>query len=190
MSKDKRQLVVLTILFGMLFMYASSISAQSPIFYLWGDEEKVRCDVYPVGPYIAFNVYVFLIPGADGAFAAEYKLTGLPGHFMIAHEPGPLASGATLGNPFGPPGFSVSFIMCLTEPTWVWKVECMAPDMDPGYYTLEPHDETGFFGVALCSGDRPLVDGWLYGQFGYNSDGWCRFGTEESSWGAIKALYQ
>lgn len=190
MSKGKKNAVVLVTVFMMSLMYAASVSAQLSAFHLWGDEDKVRCDWFPPEPFTVMHMYLFLTPGRDGAFAAEYKLITPPGHFAISSEPGPMFSGASIGNPAGPPGISVSFIMCQVQEVLVWKFQFMAQDLTPGYYIVGPHEDTGFLGVAICAGDRPMQEGYLYGQFGYHADGFCRFGVEESSWGAVKSLYR
>ncbi len=188
MLTGNRRQVIVSIWVVVLALCFSAFSAHAQFFILWGDEGMTECDVFPLGTAIPFDVYVFLTPGDDGAFAAEYKLVGLPGHLVVDNEPAPFVS-VTMGTPFGAPGISMGFLKCQTETVWVWKVVCMALDLYPGYYMMAPHDDTQFIGVAICPGDRPMVDG--YGsEFGYNILGWCRVATEESSWGAVKSMYK
>jgi hypothetical protein len=173
--------ILLTI--AAIALFAAPASAQ--VYSLWADEAMTSCAV-TTNPYTPFTIFVFLDPGPDGAFAAEYKLVGPAGHFSTANEKAAFVSGATIGVPFGAPGMAAPFLSCQSDLVWVWNVTCMGPTPDPGYYLLEPNDDSGNLGIAICPGDRPLADATLYNHFGYN-DG-CLVGTEESSWGAIKSL--
>jgi len=168
-------------------LMAAPATAQK--FSLWTDVNQSGCDVMGVGSYTPFHVVVFLEPGLDGAFAAEYKLTTPVGHF----SPGgniiaPFVSGATIGNWYGSPGISVPFVSCQSDLVWIVDLNMMAPvPPDPGYYVLELNESSNFLGVAICPGDRPLIDGTVYNHFGFNTE--CVVGTEDSSWGAIKSMF-
>ncbi len=175
--------VLLTI--AVIALFAVSASA-TPVLSLWADDAMTSIDVMTGAPYQPFNVYVFLEPGVDGAFAVEYKLEILPGHFSSAQAINPVVSAATIGVWFGSPGISAPFTSCQTELFWVVNLTMMAPDTAPGYYTLELNDNSQFMGVAICPGDRPMVDATAHDDFGFNTDG--IVGTEESSWGAIKSM--
>ena len=143
-------------------------SARTQMYSLWGDEEMTTCAFHTTAPYQPFTIYVFLDPGADGAFAAEYKLQGPPGHFSTANVKAAFVSGATIGVPFGAPGMAAPFLSCQNALVWVWQVTCMGPDTNPDFYDLEPNDDSGNLGVAICPGSRPLVDAAVYNHFGYN----------------------
>ena len=173
--------ILLTI--AAIALFAAPASAQ--MYSLWADEGMTSCEVH-TNPYTPFTIFVFLDPGPEGAFAAEYKLTGPVGHFSTANLKAPFVSGATIGVPFGAPGMAAPFLSCQADLVWIWQVTCMGPDPVPGFYILSENDESGNLGIAICPGDRPLADGTLYNHFGYN-DG-CVVGTEESSWGAIKSM--
>ncbi len=173
--------ILLTI--AAIALFAAPASAQ--MFSLWGEEAMQTCDVQ-TGPYTAFTIYVFLEPGPEGAFAAEYKLTGPAGHFSTLNEKAAFISAATIGVPFGAPGMAAPFLSCQADLVWIWQVTCMGPNPDPGLYILEANDDSGNLGIAICPGDRPLRDARLYNYFGFNES--CVFGTEESSWGAIKSM--
>jgi len=166
-TRIRSVLIPLVILAGCLVPGPST----AQMFSLWTDEGMTDCDVFLAGPYTPFSVYVFLDPGLEGAFAAEYKLTVLPGHF----SPGgnvisPVVSGATIGVWYGSPGISAPFTSCQTELFWIVQLNMMSPNTDPGYYTVEPNDDTGFMGVAICPDPRPLKDAYLYNRFGFNAD--------------------
>jgi hypothetical protein len=158
---------------GLLVLCAALLCAQpseAQMFSLWSDENMTCCDVFPTGPYQPFHVFVFLDPGPDGAFAAEYKLETITGHF----SPGgsviaPFVSSATIGVWYGSPGISAPFTSCQTELVWIIDLVMMAPNVDPGYYTIELNESSNFCGVAICPGSRPLADAGVYNVFGYNT---------------------
>ena len=174
--------VLLTI--AAIALFAAPASAQ--VLSLWADEGMTACDITTMAPYQMFNLYVFLEPGADGAFAVEYKLTTPAGHFSPSSVINPVVSAATIGTWINGAGISAPFTSCQADVFWVINLSMMGPDTNPGFYVLGPNDTTGFMGVAICPGTRPMVDGSAYNNFGFN-DG-CVVGTEETSWGAIKNL--
>ncbi len=170
-----------------MFMISAPATAQQ--LSLWADEAMTNIDVMTGAAYQPFNVYVFLEPGVDGAFAVEYKLDILPGHFSSAQVINPVVSAATLGVWFGSPGISAPFTSCQVSTFWVVNLTMMAPDTAPGYYVLALNDNSQFMGVATCEEPlRPMVDAIAHNEFGFNTGG--VIGTEESSWGAIKSMME
>ncbi len=174
--------VILTIAAIALF----AVPASAHVLSLWADEGMTSCQVEMPGIYTPFNVFVFLEPGTDGAFAVEYKLQILPGHFSNGQVINPNVAAATIGVWIGSPGISAPFTSCQSELLWVVNLTMMAPNTDPGHYMFALNEDSSFMGVAICAGARPLQPATAYNHFGYN-DG-CVVGTEESSWGAIKNL--
>ena len=160
--------------------------ASANVLSIWADVDMLNMEVATAAPYAPFNVYVFLEPGADGAFAVEYKLIAPLGHFSTVQLPNPVVSAATIGVWFGAPGISAPFTTCQTELFWVVNLTMMAPDVAAAEYVLALNDNSNFMGVAICPGDRPMVDGSAYNKFGFNMEG--TVGTEETSWGAIKSM--
>jgi hypothetical protein len=181
-EKENKMKKAIIIALAMLVLSAPAMAQQ---FSLWADEGMTSCSV-TTNPYTPFIIFVFLDPGPDGAFAAEYQLLGPAGHFSISNLKAPFVSGATIGVPFGAPGMAAPFLMCQSSLVWVWQVTCMGADPVPGVYLLEPNADSGNLGIAICPGDRPLAEATLVNHFGYNMD--CVVGTEETSWGAIKSL--
>jgi hypothetical protein len=178
-----RRLLLLAAAFALL---AAPVSAQQ--LSLWADEGMTSCQVTTAAPYSLFHVFVVLEPGADGAFAVEYKLTTPAGHF----SPGgsiiaPFVSAATIGVWYGAPGISAPFTSCQVETVWIINMAMMAPNTTPGYYTIGLNDSSNFCGVAICPGTRPLLDANVLNEFGFNAD--CVIGTEDASWGAIKSMF-
>ena len=179
-----KRCLIICVALSVVCLVAFPVHAQ--MFSLWGDEEMTMQGVYAPKPFWPFNVYVFLEPDEDGAFAAEYKLTVPAGHFSIAETPNPVVSAATIGVWYGPPGISAPFIRCQTELFWIVNLRMMSPDTVPGFYRLGLNDNSQFLGVAICEYPRPLLDGYIYNDFLFNPP----HATEGSSWGTIKGMYK
>ena len=176
--------ILLTI--AAIALFAAPVSAAS-VLSLWADEGMSIDEVYKTLPYQAFNVYVFLEPGVNGAFAVEYMLATPAGHFANPVTVSPVVSAATIGVWYGSPGISAPFTSCQSELFWVVNLTMLSPDTEPGFYTLELNANSQFLGVATCEEPmRPMEDGSAYNNFGFNNEG--VVGTEESSWGAIKSM--
>jgi hypothetical protein len=174
-------------LIAAVLICAFTVPAQGQHFSLWADEGKTTSEFWTTTTYQAFTVYVFLDPGSEGAFGAEYKLTGPAGHFSTGVSAAPFVSSALIGNAFGAPGISAGFMDCQNDTVWLFAVNCMASSLDPGMYTILPNDNSSFCGIATCTEpDRPLADAQAYNRFCYNTtDG----SKEDSTWGAIKKQF-
>ena len=183
---SKRCLIICVAL-SAVCLFAFPVHAQ--MFSLWGDEIMSICEVHTSTPYQPFEIYIFLEPGSDGAFAAEYKMAVPVDHFATVITPNPVVSQATIGVWYGSPGISAPFVTCQTELFWIVHLTMMSPNIVPGYYILELNDDSQFMGVATCEEPmRPMVDGHLYNYFCFNQS--CLPATEETSWGAIKDMYK
>lgn len=143
--------------------------AASQMYSLFEDDRMCSCDFFPTGPYQPFDVYVYLETPEEGAFAAEYKLSLMPGHFSIEQYIAPFVSAAVTGKWHGSPGISAPFTSCQTGIVIIARLTCMAPDLTPGYYNLEQHDDTGFLGIATCAAGHLWEDAGVLFPFGYNT---------------------
>ncbi len=175
------------ILIAAILLFAVAVPAQGQVFSMWADESQTTSEFWTSTAYQAFTVYVFLNPGTDGAFGAEYKMTGPEGHFSTGSSPAPFISAALIGSPYGAPGISAGFTSCQDDTVWLFAVSCMASSLDPGMYTIEANDNSSFCGIATCAEpDRPLADAQAYNKFCYNTTD---DSTEDSTWGAIKKQF-
>ncbi len=163
---------------------------QNHVFSLWTSETMAACDVYFDTPLQPFDVYVFIDPDTGGVFAVEYKLEILPGHSSTSLTLAPFVSAAAIGSWTGSPGITAPFTECQTELTWIAHMTMEAPDLEPGFYTFQPHDDTGSLFVLICTGNRPEQPVTVYNVFGYNESCMWYHATEETSWGAIKEMYR
>lgn len=164
-----------------------AVPANGQYFSLWADEGKSTSEFWTESPYQTFTIYVFLDPGTDGAFGAEYKMIGPSGHFSTGNTAAPFISEALIGTPYGAPGISAGFLSCQDDTVWLFAVSCMASSVEPGVYEIVANDNSDFCGIATCAEpDRPLAEAKTYNSFCYNTtDG----STEDSTWGAIKKQF-
>jgi hypothetical protein len=151
----------------LLMLVAGHAGAQT--YSLMADGRMSSCDVFLYGPYQPFDVYVYLETPEEGAFAAEYKMSALPGHFTTAQYIAPFVSEAVAGSWHGSPGISAPFTSCQTGIVIIARLTFMAPDLTPGLYMLELHEDSGFLGIATCEAGHPLADGVVRFPFGYNT---------------------
>ena len=170
-----------------ILVFAFAVPAQGQYFSMWADESQTTSEFWTTTVYQEFTVYIFLDPGADGAFGAEYKMTGPSGHFTTGSSSAPFISAALIGSPYGAPGISAGFTSCQDDIVWLFAVNCMASSLDPGMYTITENDNSSFCGIATCEEpDRPLADATAYNKFCYNTSD---DSTEDATWGAIKKQY-
>ena len=174
-------------LIAAVLICAFAVPAQGQYFSMWADEGKTTSEFWTSSPYQAFTIYVFLDPGSDGAFGAEYKMTGPAGHFSTGNTAAPFISAAIIGSPYGAPGISAGFMSCQDETVWLFAVNCMASSTDPGFYKITENDNSSFCGIATCvEPERPLAEAKPYNNFCYNTTDNT---IEDSSWGAIKKQF-
>jgi len=151
-------------------------TTHSQRFSLWGDEYWVDwCVETDADSATYFSFYVYLEPGVDGAFAAEYKIPSIDEEFTkyicIGYEANPVVSAATIGNPYGAPGISAPFTSCQTDELWIYKINMVALFVkEKKYITIEPHDYSDFMGIATCQEPlRPMKDAYLWNNFRINN---------------------
>ncbi len=138
------------------------------MFSLWADESMSSCGVY-MHQYETYTFYVFLEPGPDGAFAAEYKLVLPDSHVSVSWEANDFITSATIGDPAGAPGIAAPFYSCQNSLVWLYKHTVMLQgERTREWIALEPNDDSGNMGIAICPGDRPLADAILYNCLGIN----------------------
>ena len=170
-------------------------------FSLWADISVTSCEVLPGYPYVPFNVYVFLEPPADGVISAEFRLAIPTGHFSSLIVPSPVVSDSTTGVWYGIPGIEVEFTNCQTD-DWLLIVEYLmvSRNTTPAGYWLYPHKDTQFMGITTCTDPSQRISATLYTCLTFNDSCWnCEdyyidptdpTATNETTWGAIKALHK
>ena len=176
---------------GILLMIAAisllAASASAQMYHLYSDE-SMTTNHYFGEAYIGFPVLLILEPGPDGAFGAEYYME-FPHNIIQNPAPVPFPGIAvSMGDPIGGAGISLGFEVCQTETFVLYTFNAFPLDTTPGLIRVLPHPDTGIVAVATCEEPlRPTIEAWVYNYFYYNQ---CWQGTEESSWGAVKAQYR
>jgi len=176
------------LLMGLILYAAWGLQAEAaePGFLsLWGDEAMTSCEFHTQNPYVIFQLYVFIEPGSEGAYGAEYKLSGGNNHIAVETTISPVV-GWRLGDWLNGYGISAWFVTCQVEPFWIVMFDILPISVDPGYFMIVPHDDTGGLGMFDCI-SVPEIYGEVYNQFGFNTG--CLVGTKESSWGAVKSQF-
>jgi hypothetical protein len=147
----------------------SGESMAGTYIYPSDDECHACCEVWMNTPYVPFDFYIWIRPDERGMTAAEFRVVPMAGHFRIGTEYNPRAS-FTLGNPLGPPGISIAFDECIEGWTWIYRLTMMSPNTTPGYYTIEPNDDSGLLAAADCTPLRNIYDMIVYAWFGFNTE--------------------
>lgn len=157
--------------FFLLLVLCPPLEAQTPRFSLWADEGRSSWEV-TAGDWETYSFYLFLEPGPDGAFGAEFKVmpsAELAHHLFIGAESNSFVS-VCLGAPYASPGASCGFSSCQTQAVWIYRYSIIAaPPNEPGYISVGSHDETGFLGTAICIEPRPLVGAVAYNELDVNN---------------------
>lgn len=142
---------------------------QSQVLSLWTDESMSSCQVY-VDQYETYTFYVFLEPPpVDGAFAVEYMIQLPDSHICVESEPAPFAATYYVGSPVASPGISLPFRSCQNSTVWIFKhTVFLYGERDRNVLQIEKNEDSDFLGVAICNGNRPLIDATVYNHFGVN----------------------
>jgi hypothetical protein len=155
---------------------------------LYADAAGTNCGMTGVASGDYYHVYVFLLPGPEGAWAVEYQLNKPAGpHFIDSRTDADLVGVAT-GQDTGADGMSVAFEACQSSAVWFFDYYVATYSTAPDYWTFTDHagaDPPGIYS-AICDFDHTRMDATAFNDLGFNND--CRVGVEESSWGAIKSM--
>jgi hypothetical protein len=151
---------------------------------MYADEAHSQCSLYPA-PFNPVTLWVWVQPGEDGMNCVEYEIVVPANVIDAATIVNPLA-GYHIGDAIVPPGATVCFPACQTDWIWIHQVLCLVTDANPSIVALEPHDDYGIMRTETC------VDFGTYQEMTKINDMFinqeCCLSSEESSWGAIKAI--
>jgi len=162
-----------------------AVPASAQMFSVWSDAEMTTCENFGAA-YTMFPVYLILEPGADGAFAAEYRLS-VPASLIVQVTTPAADISVAMGDATNGNGISIGFLNCRVDTEWVYSFTMFPISVDPGFIMVEPNTSTGKLIVATCEEPlRPELAASVYNYFGWHDT--CLIGTQESSWGAIKSL--
>jgi hypothetical protein len=168
-----------------LALIAGSVSA-GPLAYmgLYADDAHGVCSVVVPAPYAGFTCWHWVLPSDNGAICAEFKITIPPVYFSTGTTVNPDHSVA-LGDPIT--SVSICFTDCQTDWFWTYQLAILPTVADIQQIIIEPHVDAGAYQVANCLEGYPIEPVTLLNNLHINED--CVYGTETSSWGAIKGMY-
>lgn len=177
------------LLFGIaLMLIAPPVSAQLPATpYLALYEDVVRSDWCVTG--IGFvNMYLFVLPNVDGAVCAELSISvtgagagglmwGVPTYHVDVVEP-------VMGSVPGEMG--VCFGDCKMDWIYFYNVGILVQTVEPARAEIGVFGTSPYPKVLDCLGAEP--EAIIFNHYYINDCG--PVAVDESSWGAIKSLYE
>lgn len=185
-----RKLLLIAVLAAVLAAPASAY--EFGYIALFADEARTTwCLETQDLPY-AFDVYAFALPGENGMMAAEFSVSELAStYYLTDRTEGPLVS-VSFGNVFT--GISYSLILCRRDWVLLDVYHILATGPGQTAIWLEGHGDTGEISMADCSPGYPKDSASAYSSVFINyppgSPECAGVATEESSWGAIKEMYE
>ena len=178
------------LLLGLALLFVSSaISAQQIAMYT--DETRASWCAVDIGPYMDVYIYLFVGPTQAGIKCIDINATHEGGAFRAfapTWNEDDVNPGATLGT-FPDNDLATCFFACQYDWNWVCRGELMLLDIDPARFWLRPSQDPlqPNMWVLTCEPSEE-VELFALTDFYINSCG--PISVEESSWGAIKSLYE
>ena len=130
------------------FTFIRGVSAQSRIG-LYTDDAHSSIAVNKIEDPCVFDLWVWILPGENGAICAEYKLdipeSMIPQSVLINTE-----NSITMGVAYGSPGFSICFNECQTDWFWTTKITIFLADRTPLALLPLPYDDSETMITASC----------------------------------------
>jgi hypothetical protein len=178
-----------------LMLLASGASAVNTIG-LFGDVDATQCsgNVPLYAPYPVHVVAVLDMISADGMTAAEFLVDGIDNNPAMVSIAITYASPLTIGEILGNEGFSIAFVECQPGPIVVLG-ELSFLAFNPAWpgndavWCVVPTVESMKLVVVDCEFIEIPADGWCFVANCTEGDCDCSVAAEETSWGAVKALY-
>ena len=158
---------------------------------LFADETRSSWCVESTAFPFPFDVWVFCLPSENGVRAVEFSLGDLPPtYFLTGRAVGPYIS-VTMGDVFY--GISYSTYLCQTDWFLLDIYSMLATEPGQTAIWIEGHGDTGLISISNCLPGYPIEDAYVYTSVFVNyppdSPECTGVGTEESSWGVIKGMY-
>ncbi len=184
-----RSLLLIVVLAAMLATPAAAY--EYGYIGLFADEARTSWCLESTDIPFQFNVWVFCLPSDNGLRGAEFSISDFaPTYFLTGRAPGPYVS-LSMGDIFD--GISYSLYLCRTDWVLLDVYSIMATGPGQTAIWLMDHAETGRIGVANCLPGYPVEAAYTYTSIFVNyppgSPECAGTATEETSWGAIKEMY-
>ena len=157
-------LLLALILLGFL---ASDGSTESYIG-LYTDEAHTTISANNLEGTTLFDLWVWVLPGADGVMCAEYKLDLPTGLAVQTTEINP-ANCVVMGEAWGSPGISICFPECQTDWIWTAKLQLLLTDRIKRYLTVSEHEYAEAIHISNCLSGYPLEEATVFSILSINT---------------------
>jgi len=145
-------------------IFPAIIAAQSDgLIGMWADSEHCHSWIDPSPPYTTFNLWIFVLPGADGVEGLEFKMD-LPANVILSgYELNPIF-GITIDpiTPWIAPGASWDFGPCQTDWFWTHRITLLTTDVLPSHITIVPHENSGLIASITCEDVQIEMDNYHF----------------------------
>ena len=136
-----------------------------------------------------FDIYVWAYPDTAGLACARYQFI-LPENMtvlsMIVNPEHTTIDGTLVG----PPGMTICFPACQRDLIWTVKYQCTFISTYCSSFDLVAHEGFSEIQISYFSGPDEYHKAWPVWDFGYPGPDCPCPANEETSWGAIKAMYK
>lgn len=175
------------LLLGLALLFVSgAVTAQQVAMYT--DETRTSWCAVDCALYTHVYIYLFVGPPAEGAKCVDLNSTHEGGMFMTGTpEWNPDINPAHLGN-FPDADLACCFNTCQQDWNWAIKGDLFILGVDPAKFWLRPSQDPLQPNMWMLNCAGVEVEAFALTDFYVNSCG--PISVEESSWGAIKSLYE
>lgn len=182
------RLVSILFVAGVLAVSAAAPAggAHFPYIGMYADQEHSDCD-WEGPPYSTPTFWVWVLPGDDGLYCAEFEIATPSNVINAATIRNPMA-GYSVGDALVAPGTTVCFSVCQTDWIWTHYLTCLILDTSASQIRIDPHGDYGVVRAAVCTDPVTDVEMIVLTHLYINQT--CAIGERSSSWGAVKQLLQ
>lgn len=174
------------LLLAVALLLISGSALACPGIGLFADPDRSICEVINPGGFFPFEMWIWFQPHlVNGAICEEFR---------ICYPLNVIQSTVTWNDPIIsvmlgdlPSGLSVCFLVCQYDFFWLCHQMCYLTDTLPAWIEVCPHPDVGVIQYADCTPGYPVWPNSVWNHLALNQP--CVIGTEESSWGAIKGMY-
>lgn len=162
--------------------------SRAPYVGLFTDGYHSDCDVYLVGPFMPFEIWIWWYAGEDGLAATMHELVFPSNVLHVTETQSPecivaLGCECSLSNP----AYCCQRVSCATGWAWSHHISCYLTDANPSWIEIVPCPGQPLV-AASCAPGYPLEEVTVLYDLGLNQ--MCLWATEPLSWGSIKGLYR
>lgn len=143
-----KKISIILLVLLMFSVFIQRVSAQSYIC-LYTDEGHSSIAVNNLEGTCLFDLWVWILPGENGAMCAEYKLD-IPENMIPQSVVINPSNSICMGDAYGSPGLSICFPECQNDWFWTAKIQILLTDRTEGYVAPSANDDAGSMQIATC----------------------------------------